>query len=284
MNLLVTGATGFLGQYFIKKYTQKYSIKQFSFRDDELVNLNLNGVEAILHLSALVHQMSGASAAEYERVNVIQTLGLAKKAKENSVKHFIFMSSVKVYGEETDSIYNEETECKPQDEYGKSKLKAENELLSLEDDAFRVSIVRTPIIYGYGVKANIKNLISLVDKISILPFKNIENKRSMVYIGNLCGLIDRVIQTKNRGVFLASDDKPLSTTRLITMISKELDENISLISIPFFPFALKLMKPSFYMRLYKSLEVDNTRTLKKLDYYNPYSTENGIHYMIHGED
>jgi len=282
--LLLTGATGFIGKYFIVKYQANYNVQTFSFLNDEISDLKLIDTDVVIHLSALVHQMGGASAEEYERVNVTQTLELAKKAKESRVKHFIFMSSVKVYGEETDEIYNEDTDCFPEDEYGKSKLKAENELLKLEDEEFKISILRTPIVYGYGVKANIKNLISLVEKVPVLPFSGIYNNRSMVYIGNLCNLLNKIIETTSRGIFLASDDKPLSTTNLIQLIAKELDKKIWLISIPLFPSLLKLIKPSFYMRLYKSLEVDNTKTLKKLDYSNSYSTADGIKYMIYGED
>jgi len=282
--LLITGSSGFIGKYFIHKYKNQYSIQTFSFLKDSIDDLELIGTDIVIHLSALVHQMGGASEEEYERVNVTQTLDLAKKAKSNKIKHFIFMSSVKVYGEETDSVYTETTDCKPEDEYGKSKLKAENELLKLEDEEFKVSILRTPIVYGYGVKANIKNLISLVEKVPVLPFSKIYNSRSMVYIGNLCNLLNKIIETQSKGIFLASDDKPLSTTNLIKLIAKELDKKIWLISIPMFSSLLKLLKPSFYMRLYKSLEVDNSQTLKKLDYSNSYSTADGIKYMISGED
>ena len=282
--LLITGSSGFIGKYFINKYKNNYNIQTFSFLNDSIDNLEFMETDVVIHLSALVHHMGGASEEEYEKVNVTQTLELAKKAKKGSVKHFIFMSSVKVYGEETDSIYKEETLCSPKDDYGKSKLKAENELLKLESKGFRISIVRTPIVYGYGVKANIENLVSLVEKVPVLPFSNIHNNRSMVYIGNLCNLLNKIIETGSRGIFLASDDKPLSTTKLIKLIATELDKKRWLISIPLFPLLLKLLKPSFYMRLYKSLEVDNTQTLKELDYTNSYSTADGIKYMIHGED
>ncbi len=147
-NILITGSNGFIGKYFIKKYSSKYNIQTFSFLNDSIDDLDLSEKDTIIHLSALVHQMGGASADEYERINVTQTLDLANKAKLSKVKYFIFMSSVKVYGEETTGVYNETTVCKPEDEYGKSKLKAENELLKLEDENFKVSIVRTPIVYG----------------------------------------------------------------------------------------------------------------------------------------
>ena len=283
MKLLITGSNGFVGNYFINQYKEKYEIKTFSFLKDDINSLDCSDVDVVFHLSALVHQMDGASKEEYEKVNVTQTLQLAKKAKECGVKQFVFMSTVKVYGEETESVYTEKSICNPEDEYGKSKLKAELELKKLEDEIFKVSIIRTPIVYGYGVKANIKSLVKLVNKMPILPFGNIQNKRSMVYIGNLCYLVDVVIEQQKAGVFLASDDEPLSTSRLIELIAKNLNKKVYLIKIPFFESFLKLVKPSFHKRLYGSLEVDNSITKEKLNLKNPYSVEDGIRLMINGE-
>ncbi len=284
MKLLITGSNGFVGNYFINQYKEKYEIKTFSFLKDDINSLDCSDVDVVFHLSALVHQMDGASKEEYEKVNVTQTLQLAKKAKECGVKQFVFMSTVKVYGEETESVYTEKSICNPEDEYGKSKLKAEKLLLEVESENFRVSIIRTPIIYGYGVKANIKNLINLVNKISVLPFGKIVNKRSMVYIGNLCHLVDEVIIQQKAGIFLASDDEPLSTSRLIELIAKNLDKKIYLIKLPFFESLLKLVKPSFHKRLYGSLEVDNSITKEKLNLKNPYGVEEGIGMMIKGDN
>lgn len=279
-NILITGSSGFVGSYFINKYKDKYDIKTFSFRKDNINTLDCNDIDVVFHLSALVHQMGGASKEEYEKVNVTQTIDLAKKAKNYGVKYFIFMSTIKVYGEETDIAYNENSDCNPQDNYGKSKLKAEQELLKLEDDSFKVSIVRTPIVYGYGVKANIKSLINLVNKVPVLPSGSIKNKRSMVYIGNLCHLVDEIIIQEKVGIFLASDDEPLSTTRLIELIANGLGKKVYLIKIPFFESLLKLVKPSFHKRLYESLEVDNSETKKVLGFENKYSVEEGIRLML----
>jgi len=283
-SLLLTGANGFVGSYFKSKYANKYNIQIFSFLQDDFKSLHVEGIEVVVHLSALVHQMGGAAEEEYERVNVTQTLDLARKAKENGVKQFVFMSTVKVYGEETNVAYSETTECMPEDGYGKSKLKAERELLKLESDDFKVSIIRTPIVYGHGVKANIKNLIRLVQKVSVLPFGNIQNRRSMVYVGNLCNMMDVVIQKEVSGLFLASDDRAVSTTELIELIAKALDKKIYLIQVPFFESLLKLVKPSFHKRLYGSLEVDNTLTKERLDLVNPYSLEEGIRLMINKDN
>ncbi|WP_372998900.1 NAD-dependent epimerase/dehydratase family protein [Sulfurimonas sp.] len=282
MKILLTGASGFVGSYFTNKYNNIHNINTFSFLNGIFKELDLSNIDTIVHLSALVHQMGGASMKEYKKINVTQTLDLAQKAKNSGVKHFVFMSTVKVYGEETNKAYTENTICKPQDDYGKTKLTAELELKKLEDKNFKISIIRTPIVYGYGVNANIKNLINLVNKIPVLPFGEIENKRSMVYVGNLCHMIDVIIQKQVSGVFLASDDKPLSTTRLIELIARELDQKVYLVKISFFESLLKLVKPSFYKRLYGSLEVDNIITKEVLEYGNLYSVDDGIRFMIKG--
>lgn len=281
-NILITGSNGFIGKYFINKYQDKYNIKTFSFLNDNIDTLDCSNIDIVFHLSALVHQMGGATKEEYEKVNVTQTLELAKKAKESGVKQFIFMSTVAVYGIETGTIY-ENSECNPITDYGKSKLKAEQKLLELEDDSFKVSIIRPPIVNGYNAPGNMKSLINIVNKIPLLPFGKIENKRSMVYIANLCHLVDEVIIQNKSGVFLASDDEPLSTTKLCELIAKNLDKKVYLIKIPFFESLLKLVKPSFHKRLYESLEVDNSISKEKLNLVNPYSVEDGIRLMIHPE-
>lgn len=285
--LLLTGSGGFIGGYFIGKYKNRYDIKTFSFMRDDINTLDCSGVDVVFHLSALVHQMGGASAEEYERVNVTQTLELAKKAKEAGVKQFIFMSSVKVYGEESETKYTQNSECHPKDAYAKSKLRAEEELLKLESEDFVLSIIRTPIVYGFGVKANIKNLVALVKKMPLLPLGGIKNRRSMVYVGNLCYVLDMLIEQHQKGVFLVSDDEVLSTTKLIELIAKELNKKIYLVKMPFFEQLLQLLKPSFHKRLYKSLEVDTAQTKKRLfgdaQVSLPFSVEEGIHFMIRGE-
>lgn len=281
--VLLTGSNGFIGGYFVNHYRKKYKIHSFSFINDDFGSLDCTNIDIVIHLSALVHQMGGATREEYFRVNADNTLALAQKAKKSGVKQFIFMSSVKVYGEETNIPYTETTKCEPKDDYGISKLEAENALQKLEDDDFKVSIIRTPIIYGYGVKANILNLINLIKKVPILPFAHINNRRSMVYIGNLCHLVDEIIIQNKSGVFLACDDAMLSTTKLIELIAKELDRKIYLVNVPFFESLLKLVKLSFHKRLYESLEVDNLKTKEILNLKNPFNTEQGIAHMIHGE-
>lgn len=282
MKILLTGANGFVGSYFIDKYRLEYQIKTFSFLKDDFDSLDLHSINAIIHLSALVHQMGGANASEYEKVNVSQTLRLVQKAKGAGVRHFIFMSTVKVYGEESDTVYTETTPCDPKDNYGMSKLNAEQALQALEDEHFTVSIIRTPIVYGSGVKANIRNLINLIQKVPVLPFSNTKNQRSMVYVGNLCALLETILEQKISGVFLACDDTSLSTTQFIREITAALGKECYLIDIPLFETLLKYLKPTFHQRLYGNLIIDNAETKKRLGFSNPYSTKEGINAMLGG--
>lgn len=283
INILLTGATGFIGNYFKNKYANKYNINTFSFLNDNFEELNLDNIDAIIHLSALVHQMSGVSVDRYENVNVIQTINLAKKAKQSGVRHFIFMSTIAVYGKEI-GVINKNTDCNPINDYGKSKLKAELELQKIENDDFKISIIRPAVVSGYNAPGNMKSIKKLVNKISILPFAGIKNRRSMIYVGNLCHLIDVIIQKKVSGVFLASDDKPISITKLIELIADILDKKIYLIKIPFFSRLLKFLKPDVYKKLYENLEVDIKGTKEVLKFENIYSVEDGIKFMIHGEN
>jgi len=279
MKILLTGSSGFIGTYFMK--TSIYDIVPFSLRKNAaLQNLTLEDIDVVVHLAAIVHQMKGAPDGIYQEVNVEYPLLLAKKAKESGVKQFVFMSSVKVYGEESETVYTETTPCYPKDAYGKSKLEAEKVLLALENKNFKVAIIRTPVVYGKGVKANILNLVKLVDEFPLLPFGKINNKRSMVYVGNLVHMINEIIRQEKNGIFLASDDKPVSTSKLITTIAEKNKKKVWLFSCSLVKYFLKWFKPMLYKRLYCNLYIDNTKSKKELDLLNPYTFDEGIANMV----
>lgn len=280
--ILVTGSNGYLGSSFINQYSDKHDFQKFSLLSQKLENINFNSIDIILHCAALVHQKVEHPYEKYHEINVEYPVKLAKLAKQNGVKQFVFISTIAVYGEDEKRL-DENTLCNPITPYGKSKLEAEKELLKLSDDSFIVSIIRPPMVYGKNAPGNIDSLIKLVKKLPIIPFGGIENKRSFISIQNLCHMIDEVIIQQKAGIFLASDDESLSTTRLIELIAKNLDKRVYLLKIPFFESLLKILKPSFHKRLYGSLEVDNSITKEKLNLQNPYSVEDGIKLMINGE-
>ena len=280
--ILLTGSTGFIGSFFTKQFQRQYNIKDFSLFKNDLEALDLSDIKTVIHCAALVHQKTDYPYEKYYDINVAYPMELARKAKKHGVKQFIFISTIAVYGEEEKRL-NEETVCNPVTSYGNSKLEAENQLEKLGDNRFIISIIRSPMVYGKDAPGNIKSLLKLIRQIPVLPFSKIENKRSFVYIGNLCEIIHRIIQTKKKGIFLASDDKPISTTMLIQLISKAMGKKTILIKIPFFEVALKVLKPSIHKRLYGDLIVDNTVTKQKLNFENRYTTDAGINLMVKGD-
>lgn len=283
LKILVTGASGYIGNSFINYFGKKYDFIKFSLLHDSLENINFENIYTVLHCAALVHQKMNHPYEKYLEVNVSYPVALAKKAKENGVKQFVFLSTIAVYGE-VDGVIKENTACNPTTFYGKSKLEAEKLLQELKDDNFTVSIIRPPMVYGQNAPGNIDSLVKLVKKMPFLPFGKIENARSFVYIGNLCHLMNVLIQQRQSGVFLASDDNPISTIRLIKQISNALGKKVYLMKIPFFEKFLKIVKPLLHKKLYGNLEVDNTHTKKVLGLQNIYTIEDGIEFMISGED
>lgn len=282
MKIILTGASGFIGKNIIENFSE-FEIVPFSLRTKQISDIDFSNIDIVIHLAALVHQMKGAPEADYFKINSELTFNIASIAKNNGVKHFIFLSTVKVYGETTKEGFpwNEYSECKPTDPYGKSKLEAENRISALSDNNFQVSIIRTPLVYGKGVKGNVFSLMKLVEKINLLPLGGIENKRTMVYVKNLIALINRIIEKKQSGIFLAGDDTSMSTSKMVTIISSAMSKKIILFKIP--KFILKLLvliTPNILERLYGSLELDCSFTNKKLNYKPPFSSEQGIKEMV----
>jgi len=282
IKLIITGSSGFIGTNFTKN-TNDLSIVEVDLLTQNVDDINFAGIESILHLAALVHQMKGAPEEQYFKINRDLALEVAKKAKSQGVKQFVFMSTAKVFGESTTGkpAWDENSECHPQDAYGKSKFEAEKLLLDLQDEHFKVAVVRSPLVYGVGVKANMYNLVKLVNQCPILPLGGISNVRSMVFVGNLVALLKHIIQSQAAGIFIAGDKQPLSTTQLTKLIAKASQKKIVLIKIPgFIRNLVKAIKPSIVERLFGSLELDNNSTNKKLGFIPPYSSEDGIREMV----
>jgi UDP-glucose 4-epimerase len=226
--------------------------------------------------------MQGAPEEQYFKINRDLDYEVAKRAKEHGVKHFVLMSTAKVFGESTTNkpAYNENSDCKPLDAYGKSKYEAEKLIHDLEDDNFKVAIVRSPLVYGAGVKANMYNLLKLVDRLPILPLGGVQNKRSIVYVGNLIALLKHIIEVQASGVFIAGDRLSLSTTELTQIIGRAFNKSILLPQVPFIRSIVGKLKPTIIERLFGSLELDNSLTNKILGFVPPFSTEEGIKEMV----
>jgi UDP-glucose 4-epimerase len=280
-NIILTGASGFVGKHYVRNNNDKYFIDLVSLRVTSVNEVDYTNIDVIIHLAGKAHQMKEIDPNIYFNVNRDLTLELAKKAKLEGIKQFIFISTVKVYGDNNEDILNENSMCQPTDSYGQSKLEAEEGLKKLETENFKVAIIRPPLIYGKGVKGNLERLISLIKKVPILPFEGIKNQRSMVYVQNLIALIDHIVQKQSSGIFIAGDSTTHSTTELVALMNKYLNTNRKLIQLPKFIISiLKKVKPALIERLFTSYIIDNKMTNQKLNFHPPFSFQEGIKEMV----
>jgi nucleoside-diphosphate-sugar epimerase len=262
--------------------SENYIVKTLSLREVNIEDIDFTGIDAIVHSAGIAHQMDKIDDSIYFDVNTTLTNKLASAAKKNGVSHFIFISTIKVYGEHQNIILTETSECEPfNDPYGQSKLEAEKFIQKIEDAQFIVSIVRPPLVYGPSVKGNLIRFLKLADNKNLLPFANIQNRRSMVFLDNLIELLNAIVNTKSRGIFLPTDDMPISTTFLISEIRKNLNRSERLFALPLlFRWVLKKIKPEMYIRLFDSLEMNSKNTCERLGFKPPYSIEFGIRDMV----
>jgi len=243
--------------------------------------VDLNGANVIVHLAGKAHQMQAIDDQVYFDINYELTKKLADRARLQGVSMFIYMSSVKVYGDETSANLDEFSPCNPIDAYGKSKLDAENYLRFIESPQFKVAIIRPPLVYGPGVKGNMIRLLQLAEKNIPLPFAGIDNHRSIVFVDNLIALVNHIIDKHARGVFIAGDRRPVSTAELVSMMRQFMNKRERMVSIPSFGRQiLKRVRPALYHRLFDSFVVSNLHSNESLHFAPPYSTEFGLKTMV----
>lgn len=280
-SILITGASGFVGLHAIQVFRKKYNVDTISLKGKNPEEIELNKYEVILHLAGIAHQTKKISSGEYESANHKLPVQLAKKANEQGVGHFIFISTVKVYGENSEQALNENSKCTPVDAYGQSKLNAEKDLLSMNSDSFIVSVIRPALIYGKGVKGNLAKLVNLIRAVPVIPFPLIHNKRSLVYVENLLAMVDKIIEKRIPGIFLACDVNDISTTQLISAFAAELKKKPVFIPIPAFTKNLiRQFFPYKYDRLFGSFVVDSSVSNQKLDFRPPFTFNEGMKRMF----
>lgn len=261
--LLITGATGFVGQSLVPYLRDKgYDLHLVGRAEIGAIDgqtdwqKHLPGIDAVIHLAGRAHVMQETHANPidlYRRVNRDGTVNLAKQAQAAGVDRFVFMSSVKVMGERSDHALTSEDRPAPVDPYGISKLEAEDALDQLAQSMDVVSL-RPPLVYGPGVKGNFQTLLKIVDKGLPLPLGAIRNRRSLIYVGNLASAIEAAL-TCPPGRYLPSDSHDLSTTELIRLIADCMGRKLLLAPVP--PALLQIAgRSAMIQRLVDSLTVD----------------------------
>lgn len=256
--LMITGASGFIGSNFIKRYKVEYNIIPVDLIKEKPEDLNYKGVDCILHLAALVHQMKGAPREKYFEINTELTRRIAESAKKAGVKHFVFYSTVAVYGThgyfDHTKILDINSPTNPKTPYAESKLEAEKILLNMRENQFEITILRPPMVYGNNCPGNMKKLEKLVDVFPILPFGNDKNKRTIVHVGKLLEITNEVIKNSMKGVIIPKDEKDVSIKEIVCKIIKKRKKKTYLIRMSkIMVNILYKIKPSAIESLYGSL-------------------------------
>lgn len=246
--ILITGANSYIGTSF-EKYMQQwpddYQLDTVDMIDGSWREKDFSGYDVVYHVAGIAHSDSGKispeKAALYYKVNTDLTVETAKKAKAEGVKQFIFMSSAIVYGESApigkSKLITKETPVSPANSYGDSKVQAENGILPLNDEKFKVVILRPPMIYGPGSKGNYPILSKLAQKLPVFPAVN--NQRSMLYIGNLMEFLRLMVDNEEQGIFWPQNAEFSNTTELVRLIAQV--HGKKLLIVPGFTWALKLL-------------------------------------------
>jgi nucleoside-diphosphate-sugar epimerase len=246
----------------------------------------LQGVDRVIHLAARVHIMNDSAAdplSEFRHVNTEGTRRLAEAAALAGVKRFVFISTIKVLGEATpDRPFSAEDVPSTLDPYGRSKLEAEQLLMQIsQTSGMEVTIVRPPLVYGPGVRANFLKLLSAVNKGLPFPFGLVNNRRSLVSVDNLvdflaCCLIHPGAANE---AFLVSDGRDMSTAELVRLIANAMDRRAMLLPVPpeLMKFAGGLLgKRAEVKRLCGSLAVSIAKNRDLLGWTPPVSVESGL--------
>lgn len=307
--VLVTGANGFVGSALCKVLQDSAISVKSAVRNESAVKLHdadyitvgvingstdwasaLAGIDCVVHLAARVHVMNETTPNPLEEFRLVNTLGtekLARDAVAAGVKRLVYLSTVKVNGEETtDTPFTEHVAQAPADPYGLSKWEAEQSLRKISaETGLEVVIIRPPLVYGVGVKGNFQALLKAVSRGVPFPLGSVENRRSLVSLGNLVSLIrECIVNSKAAGeTFLVSDGQDLSTAELIAVIANAMGKSARLMPVPvaWLNFAASILgKKDVASRLWGSLQVDSTKAGEILGWNPPNSIESEIGQVV----
>ncbi len=310
MKILVTGANGFIGRplcntllargFSVRGTTRLYD-KSFRVPNVDFFAVGnvgahtdwqgvLEGIDTVVHLAAKVHTASAKDRRKLEEFIEVNTRGseqLARSAAKAGVHRFIYLSTVKVNGEETGrGIFAESDTPNPTGPYAISKCKAEQALFHVaEETGIETVVLRPPLVYGPGVRANFLKLIDIVTQNVYLPFGLIDNCRSFVYVGNLIDAITTCITHPNAPAetFFVSDDKGASTPDVMRMIASAMRKDLRLVPLP--PLLLGIMgsligRGAEVKRITGSLRITNDKIRNILGWKPPFTLEEGIYETV----
>lgn len=236
--ILITGANSFIGTSFetyLSQWPDDYRIDTVDMLDGTWRTKSFAGYDCVFHVAGIAHSDNGKISEEksalYYRVNCDLAVETALKARADGVGQFIFMSSAIVYGDSApigkSKVITAETPVKPANAYGDSKVQAEKGLLPLNDQNFKVVILRPPMIYGPGCKGNYTLLSKIAQRLPAFPY--VRNCRSMIYIDNFMEFVRLMVQNQESGIFWPQNPQYSNTSEMVAIIAKCHDRKILMI-------------------------------------------------------
>jgi len=236
--ILITGKNSYIGQYLIDNllsHKGEYQVDELDLVEPNWEKYSFSKYDVIYHVAGIAHSDYGKISKDreelYKRVNTDLAIKCALEAKKAGVKQFIFMSSSIVFGGPSrigkPNTFDLASPTNPENCYGQTKLDAENGLKELEDDNFKVCIIRSPMVYGKNSKGNFPSLEKIADKLPCFPY--IKNERSVIYVKNLVEFVRLLIDNSDSGTFMPQNKEYMNTSEMIRLIAKTKGKKLRLI-------------------------------------------------------
>lgn len=273
--ILITGAGSYIGTSFeeyLRQWPKEYQVDTLDMVGDGWKEYDFSGYDSVYHVAGIAHSDNGKINREkarlYYEVNTKLTIHTARKAKNAGVKQFIFMSSAIVYGDSAPigkrKMITKDTPLAPTNSYGDSKVKAEEGLHRLEDETFKVVILRPPMIYGKGSKGNYPLLVKIALRTPVFPL--VENSRSMLYIENLMAFVKLMIDNEESGIFWPQNREYSNTSEVVKMIAAHHDKGVHLFKGATIPLKILSKFTCLVDKAFGNLTYDMSMSEYKVDY------------------
>ncbi len=225
--ILISGSGSYIGislERFLSQWPEAYQVDTLDVIGDKWKTADITGYDAVFHVAGIAHQKETAENRHlYFEVNRDLAAAMAQKAKDAGIPQFIFMSTMSIYGLES-GVITPATRPQPKNSYGQSKWEAEEAMRAMEDDSFRVAVLRPPMVYGKNCRGNFQTMKKLVEKSPIFPA--VRNQRSMISIDNLCSFVRMAVDNQLSGTFFPQNREYVSTTAMARIMADSLGRNV----------------------------------------------------------
>ena len=264
-NILITGKNSYIGtslEKWLMKEPDKYKVDSIDVKDESWKEYDFGKYDVVFHVAGIAHIKETKENKDlYYKINRDLAYEVAQNAKKDGVGHFIFLSSMSVYGIEN-GVIDKNTPLNPKTAYGKSKLEAEKLINTLQDDSFIIATLRPPMVYGKGCKGNYPRLAKLALKTPVFP--KIDNKRSMIYIDNLSEFVKQLIDNRRGGLFFPQNAEYVNTSEMVRLIAEVHGRKIRMTKL--FNPLLRLLDVSIVNKVFGDLVYDMEMSKYESDY------------------